>query len=85
VTLLAGILRLANALDDERDGQIKRIKAGQNANYVVIEAHGLRLDSVLAEKIAAARHLLEISCGVPVLVRPMPTRTPASRAPRPAI
>jgi CHAD domain-containing protein len=76
ITLLAGILRLANALDDERDGQIKHIKVGQKANYIVIEAEGLRPDSVLAEKIAAARHLLEINCGLPVLVRPMRPRTP---------
>jgi exopolyphosphatase/guanosine-5'-triphosphate,3'-diphosphate pyrophosphatase len=78
ITLLAGILRLANALDDERDGQIQRIKVSQHANYIVIQAQGLRQDSMLAEKVAAARHLLEINCGVPVLVRPMPNR--ASRA-----
>ena len=74
ITLLAGILRLANALDDERDGQIKRIKIGQKTNYIVIEAEGLRPDSMLAEKIAAARHLLEMNCGLPVLVRPMSNR-----------
>lgn len=74
ITLLAGILRLANALDDERDGQIQRIKVSQHANYIVIQAQGLRQDSVLAEKIAAARHLLEINCGLPVLVRPMSNR-----------
>jgi len=76
ITLLAGILRLANALDDERDGQIQRIKVSQHANYLVIQAQGLRQDSMLAEKIAAARHLLEINCGVPVLVRSMANRTP---------
>ena len=79
ITLLAGILRLANALDDERDGQIQRIKVNQHANYIVIQAQGLRQDSMLAEKIAAARHLLEINCGLPVLVRPMPNRTPTRR------
>ena len=66
ITLLAGILRLSNALDDERDGQIKRIKVGQKTNYILIEAEGLRCDSMLAEKIAAARHLLEMNCGLPV-------------------
>lgn len=80
ITLLAGILRLANALDDERDGQIQRIKVSQHANYIVIQAQGLRQDSMLAEKIAAARHLLEINCGVPVLVRPMPNRTTRATA-----
>jgi CHAD domain-containing protein len=80
ITLLAGILRLANALDDERDGQIQRIKVSQHANYIVIQAQGLRQDSMLAEKIAAARHLLEINCGLPVLVQPMPNRTTVRRA-----
>jgi CHAD domain-containing protein len=79
ITLLAGILRLANALDDEHDGQIQRIKVNQNSNYILIQAQGLRQDSVLAEKIAAGRHLLEINCGLPVLVRPMSKRT--SRTP----
>ncbi len=76
ITLLAGILRLANALDKEHDGQIKRIRVSQKTNYIVIEAEGLRPDSMLAEKIAAARHLLEVNCGLPVLVRPMSHRTP---------
>ena len=79
ITQLAGILRLANALDDEHDGQIKRIKLSRHANYIVIQAQGLRQDSMLAEKIAAGRHLLEINCGLPVLVRPMPNRTSARR------
>jgi CHAD domain-containing protein len=80
ITLLAGILRLANALDDAHDGQIQRIKVSQNAGYIVIQAQGLRVDSVLAERIAAARHLLEINCGLPVLVRPMLTRTSRTTA-----
>ncbi|MGB9121489.1 MAG: CHAD domain-containing protein [Candidatus Angelobacter sp.] len=75
IMLLAGILRLANALDDERDGQIKRIKVTQRANYIEIQAQGLRRDSMLAEKIAAGRYLLEINCGLPVLVRAMPKPT----------
>jgi CHAD domain-containing protein len=80
ITLLAGILRLANALDDERDGQIQRIKVSQHANYIVIQAQGLRQDSMLAEKIAAARHLLESSCDLPILVRPMADQTLARRS-----
>lgn len=79
IMLLAGILRLANALDDERDGQIKRIKMNPHATYIEIQAQGLRMDSMLAEKIAAGRHLLEINCGLPVMVRGVPNRTPARR------
>jgi CHAD domain-containing protein len=80
IILLAGILRLANALDDERDGQIQRIKVIPRANYIEIQAQGLRMDSMLAENIAAGRYLLEINCGLPVLVRPMPNRTSARRS-----
>jgi CHAD domain-containing protein len=80
ITLLAGILRLANALDDEHDGQIQRIKVNLNSNYILIQAQGLRQDSVLAEKIAAGRHLLEINCGLPILVRAMPNRTSRAAA-----
>jgi len=70
VKLLAGILRLANALDAEHDGAVRRISIGKNNGYVVIGAQGLRADSSLAEKIAGARHLLEITCELPVLVQP---------------
>jgi CHAD domain-containing protein len=72
IKLLAGILRLANALDAGHDGSIRRITIGKNEGYVIIRAQGLIADSALAERIAGARHLLEITCGVPVVVRPMP-------------
>lgn len=72
VKLLAGILRLANALDGGHDGSIQRITLSKNEGFVVIRAQGLVADSALAERIAGARHLLEITCGLPFLVRPMP-------------
>lgn len=70
--LLAGILRLANALDDGRDGIIRRVKVSTNKGQILVYAEGLDDRSDLAERIAGARHLLELSCGLPVLVRPMP-------------
>lgn len=72
VKLLAGILRLANALDAEHSGVIRRITTIKSDGFVVIRAQGLVADSSLAEKIAAARHLLEITCGLPVLVQRLP-------------
>jgi CHAD domain-containing protein len=78
-TLLAGILRLANALDSGHDGSIRRIKITCDEGFVVIHAQGLRADSALAERIAGARHLLEINCGFPILVRPMLNRTSRTR------
>jgi exopolyphosphatase/guanosine-5'-triphosphate,3'-diphosphate pyrophosphatase len=72
IKLLAGILRLANALDAEHNGAIRRITIAKNDGFVVIWAQGLLADSSLAEKIAGARHLLEITCGLPILVQRMP-------------
>ena len=74
ITQLAGILRLANALDSGHDGCIRRIKMNRDDGFVVIQAQGLRPDSALAERIAGGRHLLELTCELPVLVRPMSTR-----------
>ena len=74
VKLLAGVLRLANALDADHRGSIQRFKVARNNGFVIIRAQGLVADSSLAETIAAARHLLEITCGLPVLVQPMPAR-----------
>lgn len=72
IKLLAGILRLANALDAEHNGAICRITIARNNSFVVIGAQGLLEDSPLAEKIAGARHLLEITCGLPILVQRLP-------------
>ncbi len=72
IKLLAGILRLANALDAEHDGAIRRITIAKKDGFVVIRAQGLLADSSLAEKIAGARHLLEITCGLPILVQRLP-------------
>ena len=69
--LLAGILRLADAFDADRKGSIRRVRVSAD-DGVVIYAEGLDNRSSLAERIAGARHLLELSCGCPVLVRPMP-------------
>jgi CHAD domain-containing protein len=74
VRLLAGILRLANALDDSHDGSIRSIQVKKQDGFLRISALGLRADSAKAERIAAARHLLEVSCGLPVLVQPLAKR-----------
>lgn len=74
IKMLAGILRLANAFDADHDGSIQRFTLARNNGFVVIRALGLAADSPLAETIAAARHLLEMTCDLPVLVQPMPKR-----------
>jgi CHAD domain-containing protein len=66
---IGGVLRLANALDQTHEGAIRRIAVTRGEHGITVLAEGLRDDSRLAEKIAAARHLLEVRCGVAILVR----------------
>src|SRR5262249_37595206 len=71
---MCAILRLANALDDAHDGSIRRIVIARSEGYIAIRAEGLRPQSALGERIAGARHLLEVTCGLPILVRPLASR-----------
>ena len=76
---LAGILRLANAFDSERDGRIQQLKFAQNNGVLKIQAQGYSSRDRRAEAIAAARHLLEIVYRRPILVsalRPARTKPP---------
>jgi CHAD domain-containing protein len=83
IKLLAGILRLANALDADHNASIRRFTVGRSDGFVLVQATGLVADSSLAETIAEARHLLEITCNLPVLVRPMPKRPARRKTDRP--
>lgn len=67
---LSAILRLADALDRKHDGKVRRLRVSRHAGYLLVHAEGLELEPKDAERIAAARYLLEETCGVPVLVRP---------------
>jgi exopolyphosphatase/guanosine-5'-triphosphate,3'-diphosphate pyrophosphatase len=69
---LAGILRLANAFDADHEGRIHRIKASKPGEFLIIHAQGFDGHGDLAERIAGARYLLELSLRVPIAVRPMP-------------
>jgi CHAD domain-containing protein len=66
---IGGVLRLANALDHAHDGAVQRLQVARAEGGITVLAEGLIDNSRLAEKIAAARHLLEVRCGVPILVR----------------
>jgi CHAD domain-containing protein/HD superfamily phosphodiesterase len=66
---LAGILRLADALDAAHDGRIQRIQVKRTHETMVLYADGYSADNPLAEKIAAARCLLESTLGFPIWVR----------------
>ena len=76
VLRLAGILRLANAFDSERNGRIQRLEVREHNGFLEIAAQGYSPRDSMAENVAAARHLLETVYRRPVMVKPL-------RAPRP--
>jgi exopolyphosphatase/guanosine-5'-triphosphate,3'-diphosphate pyrophosphatase len=68
---LAGILRLANAFDADRDGRIQRLEVYEQNGILEIAAQGYSPRDHMAEGIAAARHLLETVYRRPVIVKPL--------------
>ncbi len=70
VVRLAGVLRLANAFDWSHDRKVRRLQIVHNNGTVVVRSEGYNPVGPTAERIAAARHLLEASCEIAVLVRP---------------
>jgi CHAD domain-containing protein/HD superfamily phosphodiesterase len=71
VLRLAGILRLANAFDAEHDGRIQCLEVYPQDGFIKIAAQGYSPRDAMAERIAAARHLLETIYRHPVMVRPL--------------
>jgi CHAD domain-containing protein len=69
--LLAGILRIADAFDDTRDGQVRRLRVENENGFVLISAAGYSPITRTAQDVAAARHLLEIVLRRPILVKPL--------------
>jgi exopolyphosphatase/guanosine-5'-triphosphate,3'-diphosphate pyrophosphatase len=80
VVRLAGILRLANAMDAERNGRIRRIRVHSGEGALLVWAEGYSPRDRLAEDIAAGRHLLETVYRRPILIKALRV-TPAQ--PRP--
>jgi CHAD domain-containing protein len=66
---LAGILRLANAFDSERNGQVQRLEVQQQNGFFLVAAQGYSERDRTAESVAAARHLLEVVYRRPVMVK----------------
>jgi len=67
---LAGVLRLANALD-MRNGSVPALQVAVQDRTVMVHAAGYSALDRSAEDVAAARHLLETVLRKPVLVRGM--------------
>ncbi|HET9789684.1 MAG TPA: CHAD domain-containing protein, partial [Candidatus Angelobacter sp.] len=74
VLLLSGVLRLANALDADHNGIIRGVMVCCSSETVLIYAQGFQPQGEIAETIAAARYLLEMTCGRAVIVRPAPPK-----------
>jgi CHAD domain-containing protein len=68
IQFLGGILRLACAFDHNHDGQIRRVRVESVEPVLAVRAEGYAEATPLAERLAAARHLLEIAFQVPVFV-----------------
>lgn len=68
--LLAGVLRLAVALDITRDGRVHRLRLEQKDAVLILWAQGFRAMTRPAESVAAARYILETVLHSPVLVKP---------------
>ncbi len=70
VLRLAGILRLAAAFDANRDSRIQNLRVERQHGFLEIKADGYSVRDRVAERIAAARHLLEMFYHQPVMIKP---------------
>jgi exopolyphosphatase/guanosine-5'-triphosphate,3'-diphosphate pyrophosphatase len=72
---LSAILRFANALDAESEGQIRQLRVEQNDRRLLVSAAGYAPWTRAAENIAGSSYLLELVLRSPVvLVTLKPTR-----------
>lgn len=70
ILLLAGILRLADALRNT-DQRVARVRIGLENNAAIVRAAGFESTGDSATRVAAARSLLETELNRPVLVLPL--------------
>ena len=75
---LAGVLRLANALDDLHDERVRSVTVERRGEMVVLYADGLTSSvNPFGEQLARARYLLENAIRKPIVVKPLsPRRRP---------
>jgi len=66
---LAGVLRLANALDLCQEGTAQPLKVEDDKAAVIVHAPGFERLGRVAEEVAAARYLLEVVLGRPILIQ----------------
>ncbi len=78
---LAGVLRLANALDELHDQRISSVAVERRNSALILYAQGLSGSlSRFGEQLAQARYLLETSIRMSIMVRPLraPRKPPAA-------
>lgn len=68
ILLLCGILRLADAFGRVRQRRIQKLVLRRTAEVLHVDAHGYSETDEGAEALAAARHLLETACRMPILI-----------------
>ena len=78
---LAGVLRLANALDENHDQRISSVELQRRNGALTVYAKGLS-NSInrFGEQLAQARYLLESCVKMPIMMKPLRApRKPASQ------
>lgn len=87
VRTLAGVLRIADALDESHSGAVRRVEVRCNPEYLLIRAAGWDESEQNAAIIGGRKHLLESALARPIIVRAAPvreasnvTRLPSRRA-----
>jgi CHAD domain-containing protein len=79
---LAGVLRLANALDDLHDQRITSVTVERRNGVLTILAQGLTSSvSPFGEQLAHSRYLLESCVKMPIMIRPLLARRKSATAP----
>jgi hypothetical protein len=74
VRSLAGVLRIADALDEAHDGAVRRVEVRTHAEYLLIRAAGWQETEQSAAILGGRKHLLEAALGRPIIVRSAPVR-----------
>jgi hypothetical protein len=63
------VVRLAHAFDLHHDRQVRHVQVGEEGGALMLRCDGYSETGPLAEPVAAARHLLELSCRMPIMIR----------------
>jgi len=79
---LAGVLRLANALDGLHDQRTSSVSLDRRNSALAIYAQGLTSSiGPFGEQLAQSRYLLETCIKMPIVIGPLPVRRDAPTVP----